>query len=56
MHLTIEAFLNGAQVTELTPELNMFTRFIRTLHGRAWGIAWSMFSHSGVLRGRHVCR
>ena len=33
MHLAIEAFLNGAHVKHMTPELGMFLKFIRTLDG-----------------------
>ena len=33
MHLTIVAFLNGAHITRPLPELDMFLKFIKTLHG-----------------------
>ena len=33
MHLSIEAFLNGAHVARPMPELDMFMKFIKTLHG-----------------------
>ena len=39
MHLTIEAFLNGAHMRSMTPELDMFLKFIRTLDGHRLSFA-----------------